>query len=316
VVTIVLILFALPALLYGAVWFASWRSGFSAESDRAFEPAVTAGGAATMAGAGGRGGAPGAPGADPAATREAHDALASAARWMLPLAVILHGLSLFWPLYEPFRFGFAKALSATLWIGLALLWFEGLSLRVDALRLLTLPLAIVALLLPLGFPGIDFSTRAHLPLFVPHLIVGTLAYGVLLLAVMHALLMIAVQWDLQRAAGGDRGPLSRWIDRLPPLMALERLLFRLIGLGFVLLLLTTLSGLLFSERVFGTPLRLDHKTVFSLVALGFFGVLLAGRRVHGWRGRIAMRFTLIGFGLLMLGYIGSRFVLEVVLKRM
>jgi ABC-type uncharacterized transport system permease subunit len=126
-----------------------------------------------------------------------------------------------------------------------------------------------------------------------------------------------VQWDLQRStSGGSDGPLARWIAGLPPLMALERLLFRLIGVGFVLLLLTTASGLLFSEQVFGTPLRLDHKSVFSLVALGFFGVLLVGRRVHGWRGRIAMRFTLIGFGLLMLGYVGSRFVLEVVLKRL
>jgi ABC-type uncharacterized transport system permease subunit len=307
ILMIVLILFVLPALLYGAVWFAAWRSGLRAEPG--FAPGRTATGASI--------GPDAHSGSDVSSGTSASPARSLLERWVLPAAVVLHGLSLFWPWDEQFRFGFAKALSATMWIGLALLWFEGLSFRVDALRLLLLPLAIVGLLLPLGFPGMDFSARAHLPLFVPHLMVGTLAYGVLLLAVMHALLMIAVQWDLQRStSGGNDGPLARWIAGLPPLMALERLLFRLIGVGFVLLLLTTASGLLFSEQVFGTPLRLDHKSVFSLVALGFFGVLLAGRRVHGWRGRIAMRFTLIGFGLLMLGYVGSRFVLEVVLKRL
>jgi ABC-type uncharacterized transport system permease subunit len=288
ILMIVLILFVLPALLYGAVWLAAWRSGIDASPDAA--RATTAIGAAP--------------------------ARSPLERWVLPAAVVLHGLSLFWPWDEQFRFGFAKALSATMWIGLALLWFEGLRMRVDALRVLILPLAIATLLLPLAYPGADFSARAHLPLFVPHLVVGTLAYGVLLLAALHALLMIIVQRDLNRVGSAPRTAASRWIDNLPPLMALERILFRLIGVGFVLLLLTTASGLLFSEQVFGTPLRLEHKSVFSLIALAFFGILLIGRRTRGWRGRIAMRFTLGGFALLMMGYVGSRFVLEVLLRRL
>jgi ABC-type uncharacterized transport system permease subunit len=98
-------------------------------------------------------------------------------------------------------------------------------------------------------------------------------------------------------------------------LVLERVLFRFIWIGFGLLLLTTLSGMLFSEEVFGRPFRFEHKTVFSLLSLAFFGVLLTGRVVRGWRGRIAMRFTLWGFLILLLAYIGTRFVLEVVLQR-
>jgi ABC-type uncharacterized transport system permease subunit len=73
--------------------------------------------------------------------------------------------------------------------------------------------------------------------------------------------------------------------------------------------------MLFSEEVFGRPFRIEHKTVFSLLSLMFFGVLLAGRVFRGWRGRIAMRFTLWGFAILLLAYVGTRFVLEVVLQR-
>jgi cytochrome c assembly protein len=55
--------------------------------------------------------------------------------------------------------------------------------------------------------------------------------------------------------------------------------------------------------------------VFSLVATIFFGLLLLGRRLWGWRGRLAIRLTLGGFILLLLSYVGSRFVLEVILNR-
>jgi ABC-type uncharacterized transport system permease subunit len=270
---IVLILFALPAVLYGATWFASWRTESTSERGRG--------------------------------------------RAALGAAILLHGASLAWPWDGAgFHFGFAKALSATLWVGQVLLWFEGRRASLEAIRIPVLPLAIVTLLLPLVWPGRHFPVDARTPLFVPHLLAGTLAYGVLLLAALHATLMLWVQRDLHRPTGGPaQGAVSRWVARLPPLMVLERVLFRFIAIGFVLLLLTTASGMLFSEEVFGRPFRFEHKTVFALISTLFFGVLLLGRRTRGWRGRIATRFTLGGFAVLMLAYVGTRFVLEVLLGR-
>ena len=235
---------------------------------------------------------------------------------LMPLALILHAISLAWPWQDAgFHFGFAKAISAMLWIGLLLLWVQSQRLSVDALRLMVLPLAVVGVLLPWAFPGTDLGQAATRPLFVPHLIAGTLAYGVLMLGALDALLMLGVQRDLHRAQGDGSGAWARWIGQLPPLLTLEKVLFQFIGIGFVLLLLTTLSGMLFSEQVFGRPFRLEHKTVFSLLSLGFFGILLLGRITRGWRGRIAMRFTLGGFLILLLAYVGTRFVLEVLLGR-
>ena len=118
--------------------------------------------------------------------------------------------------------------------------------------------------------------------------------------------------------GGDEAkalPLSRFLEDLPPLLVLERILFRFIGLGFALLTLTAFSGVLFSEEIFGQPLRFDHKNVFTLVAWAVFGILLLGRRLWGWRGRTALRLTFGGFALLLLAYVGSRFVMEVILER-
>jgi ABC-type uncharacterized transport system permease subunit len=71
----------------------------------------------------------------------------------------------------------------------------------------------------------------------------------------------------------------------------------------------------FSEELFGQPMRFTHKIVFALLSWVLFAALLAGRRWRGWRGKTALRFTLAGFATLALAYIGSRFVFEVVLHR-
>jgi ABC-type uncharacterized transport system permease subunit len=213
------------------------------------------------------------------------------------------------------RFGFAPALSAVLCLGVAILWFQGLRTRLDALRVIVLPMAAIAALLPLFFPGADHSGLARAPLFFPHLLVGTLAIGVLVMAAMHALLMMAADQMLHHRSPSKPPLFARWFDQMPPLMALERLLFQFISIGFVLLTLTVGSGVLFSEQVFGRALRFDHKSAFSIAAWILFGILLIGRYLWGWRGRMAWRMTLAGVAFLLLGYIGSRFVLEVVLKR-
>jgi len=96
---------------------------------------------------------------------------------------------------------------------------------------------------------------------------------------------------------------------------MERLLFLLIGLGFALLTLTLITGMTLSESLFGHALRFTHETLFAVIAWIVFGVLLAGRLVYGWRGRVAMRWALAGFLMVLLAGVGSRFVLEVILGR-
>ena len=108
---------------------------------------------------------------------------------------------------------------------------------------------------------------------------------------------------------------SNWLDALPPLLTLEKLLFRLIWAGFAVLTLALASGILFSEQLFHQPLRFDHKTVFAILSWVMFGGVLTGRTFYGWRGRTALRWVLASFVALLLAYVGSRFVLEVLLHR-
>ena len=213
------------------------------------------------------------------------------------------------------RFGFAPILSATLWIGAAVLWIEGLSVRVEALRSVVLPVAALSVPLPLLFPGLDLSAQATRPLFLPHLLIGTLAYGVLAMAALHALLMTAAERALHGGADGagarSMSPFARFLEDLPPLLVLERILFRFIGWASAAHAHRVQRRAVLRNP--GQPMRLDHKTVFTLVAWAVFGVLLLGLAV-GWRGRTALRLTFGGF-VLLLAYVGSRLVLEVIPHR-
>jgi ABC-type uncharacterized transport system permease subunit len=96
---------------------------------------------------------------------------------------------------------------------------------------------------------------------------------------------------------------------------MESLLFRIIWAGFILLTLTLASGVVFSEELFGKAATFNHKTVFGVVSWLIFAALLCGRHIYGWRGRVAVRWTLAGFLSLVLAYIGSKFVVEVILGR-
>ncbi|MFT3799891.1 MAG: cytochrome c biogenesis protein CcsA [Burkholderiaceae bacterium] len=318
---LLVVAFALPSLLYLAAWWCARQRLASPAADGA--GAMTRGHAAATPGGGVA--RPAIGGAHQRPVRVAGDGPGGA---LLLAALVLHALSISLALdgrtlvltrgaveASYLHFGFASALSVTLWLGVLILWLESLRMRIESLQVIVLPVAALAVLLPLFFPGNDLSRLAGLPLFVPHLLVGTLAYGLLLLAALHAGLMWVADRALHRPADGGDRHWSAWLDRLPPLLVLERILFRFLGVGFLMLTLTALSGILFSEQIFGQPLRFDHKTVFTLIAWGLFGLLLLGRRRWGWRGRTALRLTLSGFVVLLLAYVGSHFVREVLLQR-
>lgn len=234
-----------------------------------------------------------------------------AERAILLLAILAHGTALQFGLFpgEGMRFGFGVALSLMVWLAICFYWVEAFYTRLDGLHAVAMPAGAVASLLPLAFPGEHVLANSGSPAFRAHFIIAMLAYSLFTLAALHALLMAIASRRLHNAR------FDRVLDSLPPLLTMEALLFRLIGIAFLLLTLTLVTGILFSESLFGRAFRVDHKTIFAVISWLLFGALLVGRRLWGWRGRIALRWTLAGFVALMLAYVGSRFVIEVILQR-
>ncbi len=203
--------------------------------------------------------------------------------------------------------GFYHALALTTWTIIALLLVSSLSKPVDNLGLILLPVAALSLVLETKFAEVSFlRPTASWPLKI-HVLLSMLAYSLLTLAAVQAILLAVQDRHLRRRHPGG------FIRTLPPLQTMESLLFEMISAGFVLLTLALLSGFAFLENMFAQ--HLVHKTVLSVLAWLVFGGLLIGRFRKGWRGRTAIVWTLGGFVMLILAYFGTKAVLEFILKR-
>lgn len=220
--------------------------------------------------------------------------------WVLHLAVLAGSL-----LGDRPRFGFGPALSVTAWLVLTVYAIEQQMFPQLQARWAVAGLGTATVLLALLFPGAQLHASAS-PMMPLHWALGISSYGLFAAAVVHAWLMMRAERQIRQAAEPQPGL---------PLLTLERLTFRFATGGFVLLSATLLAGVVFGEAAGGPGWRWDHKTSFSVLAWLAFATLLIGRARFGWRGRRAVRMLYVGSLLLLLAYVGSRFVLEVVLNR-
>jgi len=232
-------------------------------------------------------------------------------RVAIAVTMAIHAFGLYNALFTEagMRFSFSFALSLMMWLAVLIYWLESFMTRMEGMQPMVLPLAAICALLPVIFPQVHVIAHASATGFKLHFLAAMLAYSLLTLSALHAIFMGFSENALHKRQ------MRRSLASLPPLLTMESLLFRMLLLGFILLTMTVGSGLLFSEELFGKPLTLDHKTLFAFASWGIFATLLVGRHAWGWRGKRALRWTLAGFSLLILAYIGSRFVAEVLLGR-
>ncbi len=205
--------------------------------------------------------------------------------------------------------GIGNAISLIIALAVLIYWIASFFHRLEALNVIVLPSAAVLSWLPLIIPAALPLQNTELLVFKAHLLIAMLAYSLFTIASLHVLLMALLEKHLHSHN------VPSFVQALPPLLTMESVLFKIIGAGFVFLTLTLATGVLFSEELFGKPLTFTHKTIFGFISWFIFGALLLGRALYGWRGRVAVRWTLAGFMALVLAYIGSRFVLEIILRR-
>ncbi|MBF0370188.1 MAG: cytochrome c biogenesis protein CcsA [Magnetococcales bacterium] len=199
------------------------------------------------------------------------------------------------------------------WLALVLgfLYLAGWRLRRQEARsvgVLLLPLMLILLLVSQLLPSQEVPLREMVdPWLVSHMVLSMVAYGILSVAAILALLSAFQEHALRTKH------LGRMFTMLPPLDAVEEVLFFSVRLGFFLLTLSILTGAVFSKQFLGVYFAFSHKVIFSWATWLVFGSLLLGRHYQGWRGGRAVRFTLSGYGFLALAWLGVKFVTEFVL---
>jgi len=231
-------------------------------------------------------------------------------RWptvALTMAWVLHGAWLAWDISgvgrdtAGVRLGFGPVLSLAVWLIVAVHAVESRFVPLPAVRRWLAVAGAVATLLAWAFPG---ELRVMASRWGPlHWVLGVASYGLFGAAVLHATMLDSAERQIRLRAAA-RGPFGM------PLLRLERLTFRFVEAGFAVLTLAVVLGTATTSHW-----RWDHKTVLSLLSWAVFAGLLAGRQFKGWRGQRATRWLYAGTLLLLLGYVGSRFVFEVLLGR-
>lgn len=237
--------------------------------------------------------------------------------WIRPAVAI--GLCLQgYLIYEAFfvhgtpRFGLALALSITLFACILILFVETFFSKIGNLLIFILPIGAVTALLPILMPGTPLGPETASFPFRMHLLLAILSYSLMTLALVQSLLLVALQnWLRNGGISKSQDGESGLLENMPSVLDMEKALFRLIWAGFIALTAAIVFGMIYTQGIYGSALRFDHKTVTTCLAWIIFGVLLWGHHFRGWRGRLAARWVVIGFCMLMVAYIGVRLVIEV-----
>jgi ABC-type uncharacterized transport system permease subunit len=212
-----------------------------------------------------------------------------------------------WLQHEGFSFSFFSTGSLVALIVALLLLIAAINKPVEKLGLAVLPIAALMLTLELNFDDKPHLLQVYNWQMTTHILTSIIAFSLLNIAALQAILLAIQDQQLKSH------PPKRFIQSLPPLQTMETLLFQMLGVGVFFLSISLISGFIFVENLFAQ--HLVHKTVLSILAWLIFSSLLLGRSRYGWRGQIAIQWTLIGFVSLLLAYFGSKLVLELILHR-
>lgn len=225
------------------------------------------------------------------------------------IATVFHAVTLYHTLFVAggLNLGFFTALSLISWLIALLVLLAALSNPIESLGVFLLPLASIAISLAMIFPAQHTLAGVQAMELKLHIMMSVLAYSLLSIAAVQAILLAIQDKHLRNKRPGG------FIRALPPMQTMETLLFQLIGLGLAVLTFSLVSGVFYLEDMFAQ--HLVHKTILSMTAWVVFATLLWGRWKFGWRGRIAIRWTLVGFFVLLLAYMGSKWVTEIMLGR-
>jgi ABC-type uncharacterized transport system permease subunit len=223
------------------------------------------------------------------------------------VAVFAHGISAYGVIKATngYHFGISE-ISTLITVSISLLVIiSSLRKPLENLFLGLFPLAIISIVASLTVNSKFPPTQMSIGL-ATHVIISILAYSFFTIAALQAGFLAYQNHQLRH------GKLRGLVSKLPPLQDMEAFLFELLWVGQLLLSLGIVVGVVFIDDIWGRD-GIIHKSFFSVLAWFVFAILLWGRYQLGWRGVTAIKGTLAGFGLLIIGFYGSKFALEYLL---
>ncbi len=104
--------------------------------------------------------------------------------------------------------------------------------------------------------------------------------------------------------------LSMLFQKLPSLQTLDEINYHLITMGFPLLTLAMITGVVWANSAWGTYWRWDPKEVWSLITWIIYALVLHLRLTVGWRGKKAAILSIAGFIIVIFAFFGVTLILK------
>lgn len=159
-----------------------------------------------------------------------------------------------------------------------------------------------------AFPGHTIEADATITNWIIfHIAISVFTYALATIAAIAALSAFLVERALK-----NKRP-TKLTRILPSIVDSEALLVRLLIACEGILALDLLSGIGLLKLESGEHLSLDHKTLFSIGAFLAIAGLLFAQHKSGIRGRKATRIVLVAYLLLSFGFLGVKFVTDVMM---
>lgn len=228
----------------------------------------------------------------------------------LQLGFVTHAIDLLVVALERHRFP-ATNLPEAFWaltcltVFLFLIVFQNRSKEAGAIVLL--PITILSILLKLLFPGVDEKME---PVLTAGWIYIHIPLMILSVASLTISFLTAIMYLIQEKQLKSKKP-SFFLDRLPSLEAADAISYKSLWLGFFLLTLGMVTGMIWSKYLRHVYWNWDSKEIWAVITWALYAILLHGRMLSAWRGRKAAYLAIVGFLLIVFTFAGVSLLFNV-----
>jgi len=227
--------------------------------------------------------------------------------------VIILSISMLLTLYALFRlepitdwgfdFRLAAAISVSVLIVQYIYMLGLLRHGIQGLGLFLLPAtAIPLLIIPLLSDNPILRVQITSPMEAGHLLLSLIAYALLTLATLHAIMHLLLDRALKRK---QIGPI---VQAMPSLLEVENHMYAQVGTAAWILGLGILSGLIWQWEELGHFSLLSHKVILATFSWIVLVALLGMRRRSAWQTKRAGWMVIAAYVLLLMAYFGVRLI--------
>ena len=230
------------------------------------------------------------------------------AEWSMAAGFILHTGALVadWVIDGHYPlFSLREALSFLAWALVALYSVVLYRYRTQAVGAFTMPLVSVLTLLALLIGTNSQNAPAAFSatwLFPIHTTLLIFAYAAFFIVFMASVMYLLQERELILKTFGAT------FHRLPSMTTVNDIATSSAALGLMLLTLGIVTGVIWSSTRFGRYWRNDPKEIFALLTWALYLFLTIYRLTAHWRGRSAAWLGVVGFALVLLTFVGARYL--------